>query len=272
MAEFQEQDRPRLKRHLVEEAINLAIHSHWADAVAVNQRILEMFPNDVDALNRMGRALTELGRYAEARAAYQKSVQIDPSNIIAQKNLRRLANVAHAEEPARATEKLDTRLLSPEAGKTGTLQLVRVPDKASLFKMSVGDQVRLQIEGRALMVYNSRNELLGQVDPRPSQRLIDLMKGGNQYTAAILDQEEGHPRIIVQEVFRDPSQAGKVSFPPRVAAAPGVRPYVRGSLLRYGLEEEADEEEEEETEFGTEVPSEEGEPAEDEYNDESGPV
>ncbi|MCL4534302.1 MAG: tetratricopeptide repeat protein [Bacteroidetes bacterium] len=269
MAEFQEEDRPRLKRHLVEEAINLAIHSRWADAVAINQKILEMFPNDVDALNRMGRAMTELGRYAEARAAYQKSVEIDPNNIIAQKNLRRLSNIDHAEEPARATEKLDLRLLSTEAGKAGMLQLVRVPNKASLSKMSVGDQVRLQIEGRALMVYNSRNEFLGQVDPRPSQRLIELMKGGNQYSAAILDQEEGHPRIIVQEVFQHPNQVGKISFPLRSAAATAIRPYVRESILQYGLEEE---EEEEEGEFGPEAAPEAEEPIEEDFSDEAGSV
>ncbi len=266
----QEDARPRLKRHLEEEAINLAMQSRWSDALAANQKILEMFPNDVDAHNRAGRALTELGRYAEAQGEYQKSVEIDPNNIIAQKNLRRLSRVSQVqvEEPARPAERVDLRLLSTETGKTGTLPLVQVPDHVSLSKMSVGDKVRLEIDGRALLVYNSSNQLLGQVEPRLSQRLIDMMKGGNRYTAAMLDLEESHPQVIIQEVYQDPSQLGKVSFPPK-STGPAVRSYVRDSLFRYGIDEE---EEEEEGEEGPEAVHEAEEPIEEDYSDESSPI
>ncbi len=261
----QEDDRPRLKRHLVEEAINLAMQSRWPEALAANTKILEMFPNDVDAHNRAGRALTELGRYAEARSEYQKSVEIDSTNMIAQKNLRRLSKVSSAEEPAQATERLDLRLLSVETGKTGTLPLVQVPNQVVLSKMAVGDKVRMEIDGRALMVFNSRNERLGQLEPRLSQRLIDLMKGGNRYTAAMLDLDEAHPQVIIQEVYRDPSQLGKVSFPPK-STGPAVRSYVRDSLIRYGNDEE---DEDEEGEEGPEPAAEAEEPAEEDYSDES---
>ena len=35
------------------------------------------FPNEVDAYNRLGKALTELGRYADARDAYGRAVKLD---------------------------------------------------------------------------------------------------------------------------------------------------------------------------------------------------
>ncbi len=265
MAQYAEDDRPRLKRHLVEDAIKLAMQNRWQEALALNQKIIEMFPDDVDAHNRMGRALTELGRYEESRAAYQRSISIDPHNSIAQKNLRRLAQLSSSEAPPPASEKLDLRLLATETGKTGILNLVQIPDRAVLARMGVADRVRLEVNGRALMVYNSRNELIGQLEPRASQRLIELIKGGNGYTAAILDPEDTHPQVIVKEVYQHPSQAGKVSFPPSSAGAAATRSYIRDSLFRYGLEEE---EEEEEGEYGPEGGPEAEEPVEEDFGTE----
>ena len=46
------------------EAIALAMQGRWEEAVAANRAILELFPEDVDAYNRLGSALMELGEYA----------------------------------------------------------------------------------------------------------------------------------------------------------------------------------------------------------------
>jgi tetratricopeptide (TPR) repeat protein len=264
-----DENRPRLRRHWREEAISLAMASRWAEAVAVNKRIIELFTDDVEAYNRLGRAQTELGQYAEARAAYQTSLQKDPNNIIAQKNLQRLSRVAVDAEPIAesAMEKIDPRLGNAETGKTGIVRLVQVPDKAILSRMNAGDQVRLQAEGRALMVYNARGEHLGQADPKPSQRVIDLMKGGNRYVAAILTPEEGHAQIIVQETYQHPNQVGKLAFPPRGTPATAVRSYIRDSMLQYGLDDDDDDDDEE----GPEGAPEHEEPIEDEFNAEEQP-
>lgn len=250
MAQYQAEERGKLKKHLVEAAISLAMQSRWEEAVAVNNNIIEMFPNDVDAYNRLGRAYTELGRYKEAKEAYQRAVEIDPNNAIAQKNLVKLANVAVEKVAVKTTEKVDPHMFIAEMGKTGTAHLVRTAPKEKLATMAVGDQVYLRPEGRALMVYNSRDEYLGQVEPRLSQRLIDLMRGGNRYAAAIVSLEDSNVRIIIRETYKDPSQAGKVSFPTKVTEAPGVRPYIKDTLLKYEFEEE--ELAEEELEYGLE--------------------
>src|SRR5512146_1490825 len=91
MTNFQVEERAKLKKHWVDQAIALAMQNKWEEAVGGNQTILDLYPNDVDAYNRLGRALTELGRYGEAREAYSKAVKIDPLNAIAQKNLSRLS-------------------------------------------------------------------------------------------------------------------------------------------------------------------------------------
>ena len=70
MTQYQSDEKARLKRRWVEQAIALAMQNRWQDAVHDQPQHPDLFPNDVDALNRLGRALTELGQYGDARQAY----------------------------------------------------------------------------------------------------------------------------------------------------------------------------------------------------------
>ena len=115
MSSFQTEERNKLRRHWVEQAIALAMQNKWSDAIKVNQSIIDLFPQDTDALNRLGRALMELGHYGDARDAYQKTVTLDPSNTIARKNLARLASLK-GEETVTATDKVDPRMFIAETG------------------------------------------------------------------------------------------------------------------------------------------------------------
>src|SRR5918999_955278 len=100
MTVFQSEDRLRLKRLRSDKAIQLATQNRWEEAAELNRQILELFPNDVDTFNRLGKALLELGRYGEAREAYEQASQLAPSSTIAQKNLQRLAKLVDEEAPA----------------------------------------------------------------------------------------------------------------------------------------------------------------------------
>jgi tetratricopeptide (TPR) repeat protein len=249
MASFQTEERSKLRRRWVEQAIALAMQNRWEEAAKVNQSILDLFPNDTDALNRLGRALTELGRYREARAAYQKTIQLDPTNTIARKNLSRLETLKVEEAPP-TREKVDPRMFIAETGKTGVVSLVHPAPRDVLAKVAAGDQVRLRVDGRSLAVETLNGEFLGYIDPKVAQRLVDLIRSGNQYSAAVMAVEDGNLRIFIRESYQDPSNVGKISFPVR-GEAPGVRPYIRDTLLKYELEEE-EEAEAEEAEFGAE--------------------
>ncbi len=250
MVHYQTDERAKLRKHWVDQAISLAMQNRWEEAVTVNRTIIDLFPNDVDAHNRIGRSYTELGRYREAKESYQRAVELDPNNAIAQKNLSRLANLTIERLPTQATERIDPHLFIAETGKTGVTSLVRPATKEDLAKMTVGDQVYLRSERRALLVLNSRGDYLGQVEPKLSQRLIDLMKGGNRYAAALMSLDDTTARIIIRETYQDPSQTGRVSFPSKGADASPIRPYIKETLLRYELEEE--EGADEEVEYGRE--------------------
>jgi len=251
MGQYRTEERTKVKRRLVERAIQAAMQSRWTEAIDANREILELYPQDVDALNRLGRALMELGRYGEARAAYSRAAEIDPNNSIAHRNLARLSTLSEEVAPAPVAERVDPRLFIAETGKSGVTTLVRPADRATLAKMSVGDQVYFRIDGRALLVTNGRGEYLGQVEPKLAQRLIELMRGGNRYAAGLMSIEDSTLKIIVKEIYQDPSQIGKVSFPSKGPEAAAIRPYIKVGLLREEIEEE-EESEEAEAGFGLE--------------------
>jgi tetratricopeptide (TPR) repeat protein len=241
MMSYQEAEWSKLRRQSTKQAIALAMEGGWREAIAVNQSILEMFPDDVEALNRLGRAYLELGEYKEAEVAYRRSTEIDPYNAIAMKNLQRLS---YLREVAGAAEgganRLEPQAFIEEVGKTGVVQLVDPAPPEVVARMVSGDRVQLRIEGNGLVAENSRGDYLGRVEPEQGQRLARLMAGGNQYSAAIVSLAEGTVSVIVREVYRDPSQAGRPSFPSKGVGVP--RPdYGERAIRREMVEEMSNE-------------------------------
>lgn len=241
MEQAKAEERQRSRKRLTDQAIRLALETRWEEAVATNRQLLEIDPSSVEALNRLGKAYSELGHYAEARSAYARTLEIDRTNTIAQKNLSRLEKVMEDVAPPESREQIDPRLFIEETGKTGHANLIEPGDARVLVKMSAGDRVVLRVEGRHLKAFNAQDEYLGEIDPRVGLRLIDLIGGGNQYIAAITQVGDQSARLFIREVFQHPSQVGRLSFPPRRESA--VRPYIKGRVLDYDVEEDEDSDE-----------------------------
>jgi tetratricopeptide (TPR) repeat protein len=232
---YQEEEQVRLRRQRSKHAIALAMQGRWREAVAANQEIIASFPNDVDAYNRLGRAYIELGEYSPAKEAYGRAIELDPYNAIAQKNLRRLSYLGEAVVGLEAdSDRAEPQYFIEETGKAGVVNLYHLAPREILAKMVAGDRVYLKVDGSGLTVENARGEYLGQVEPKHGQRLIKLMEGGNQYTAAIVSSAEDRVLVIIREVYQDPSQAGVLSFPPK--GGESLRPYISDKMLRRELE------------------------------------
>ncbi|MFQ6019733.1 MAG: tetratricopeptide repeat protein [Dehalococcoidia bacterium] len=237
---YQAEDRAKVRRQQTELGIQLAMQGRWDEAVNINRALIAHFPNDVDAYNRLGKALTELGRYGEAREAYAKALELEPHNSIARKNLSRLASLGEEAAPRESVQKLSPQMFIEEMGKTGITTLQR-PNLEVAARMTAGDQVFLRQDDGTLKVAGAQGEYIGEVEPKLAQRLLRFMAGGNQYVAAIAALAEGGDvRIFIRETFQHPSQAGKLSFPPTVGEA--FRPYVKERLLRQDVDEEYQEE------------------------------
>jgi tetratricopeptide (TPR) repeat protein len=248
LTQYQPDEKNRIKRQKSDLSVRLAKEGRWDEAVQVNRDLLAIFPDDTETLNRLGKALMELKRYAEAKEAYEHSVKQDPTNTIAQKNLKNLQQLVQvaASKPAAATPPNPSRtrvapsLFIEETGKTGVVNLVSLASSLVLARLTAGDRVYLEVDAakELVRVKNEDGEVLGQLEPRMNVRLFRFIQAGNRYVAAVQAVSDKMLRIVIQEIYQHPSQRGKMSFPPKSGGA-GYRAYIKeGVRERYGADDE----------------------------------
>lgn len=221
-------ERARIRKQLGEQAVKLAVSSRWDEAVTVNREALRLFGADADVLNRLAKALSEVGQISEARKAYSQSLEIDPANTIAKRNLDRLAAMKDTVLVGQPASQLDTRLFVEETGKAMMATLQAVAENRTVM-LDPGDLLNLEVQGNAVNVVSTSGEYIGMVEPRIGLRMAKMMAAGNQYSAALVTATGGL-KVMLREMFQHPSQIGRVSFPQ--ARATEVRGYTRKGLLR----------------------------------------
>lgn len=213
----------KFRKDLDREAVGLAMKGEWERAAEVNRAILELFTDDVEAMNRLTKALMELGSYDEANTILDRVCQIAPYNNIARKNRARLdqmrtsasATTRHARRAAGAPQ-----LFIGDSGKSASASLRHTPRNLSPAVISPGAPVQLVIEHHGIGVYTDDGEYLGQVEPRLGHRLTRLIEGGNTYEAAIIGVGSEGISIMIHETSRHRSLQHIASFPNHAAHLP----------------------------------------------------
>jgi tetratricopeptide (TPR) repeat protein len=248
--ELTPEERAKLKKQLTEQAVKLAVSGRWQEALQVNREYVRIFPNEADGYNRIGKALSELGHVQDALDAYQRALELDPTNQIAKRNIDRLAALRDAPLSAPPTQ-VDTRLFVEETGTAAVASLQAVDPKVVAL-LDAGDIVQLDVQGNAVNVVTVRGEYVGMIEPRIGLRLARMMRAGNQYSAAMVSTGD-QPKVILRETFKHPSMIDKVSFPQSRLAE--IRAYTRRGLLHRDEDEgewgyDEDEEVEDETDEG----------------------
>ena len=197
----------------------MATQGRWQDAVVLNREILEIFPDDVETLNRLGKALAETGHYSEARKALERSLAIAPTNSIARKNLDRMVGMEDA--PILPTARRATpQVFLDESGKSITTALMGLPAAKVLGQVHNGDVVNLEVDGATVAVLNRTGWQLGRLEPKLAARFIKLQNGGNQYVAAVASVSHDGISVVVRETYQSAKMNGMVSFPPSGSAVP----------------------------------------------------
>ena len=261
----------RQRRQLGDAAIAHATRGEWEAAVDANRQLLELGP-DIDAYNRLGKALAELGRHGEALEAYEQALERDATNRIAQRNVERLRLLSAAAKPAEERQGPARRRRPPSSSR----RWARPGGRGSSTSAARGSSRRSRPATPS--TWSSRatswsqasgTATVGTVEPRIASRLLKLIATGNRYEAAITTIHEAGAdlTIIIREVFTHPANFGKVSFPTTTAGGGGVRPYMKGSALRYDdddEQEEVDEDSEEVEELDTTLPEYSAEPEDEE--------
>jgi len=244
------------RRHRTDTAIAHALARRWDLAAQENRTLLEEDPKDVEAANRLGKALTELGDPAGAIEAYELALKIDSTNAIARKNLQRLEEQKKTRRAPRAaargkagtgattsaaprrrvdvaTESLRTAPLIEDFGKAADLRLQRVNVRVAAL-VSTGDPAELEITSSGVAVKANGGTILGHIDPRTGLRLKRMMETGNRYSVVILRSEDGQVDVHVRETWKHPSLVGQASFLPQAGDKRRTpRAYTKASVVQY---------------------------------------
>lgn len=211
------------RKQLIEEARRAALDGRWEDAISINDQILERSSRDAEALNRKGRALIELRRLGSARDVYSEALKADPANMIARRNLQRLEMLYNRSEGAPEGEAPNqsglprAQVFVEEVGRTWVDELANPLPGGRLAEISPGAQLELKVDDGKLYVVED-GERLGEIEARVARRPIELIQGGNRFEVYALGISGQSLRVIIREVFRDPSQEGRVAFPRQIRA------------------------------------------------------
>lgn len=199
-------------------AIQHALSNNWKDAQAVNEQLISENPNDIDSLNRLGFAFMKQGRYNKARETYKKVIQLDKTNPIALKNLKRLESVAKEDGKKSDLDILSTSMLSlsdiyiEEAGKTKTVELKNVADKKTLSMVQPGDPVSMVIKRSKIFVQTYNKKYIGMLPDNISMRLITFIKGGNEYVSCIKAADDKSISVFIKETKKSGRFKNQASF------------------------------------------------------------
>ena len=227
-------------RAFADQAVQAALEADWTRAVDLNSRIIEANADDLEARNRLGRALLETGKLDEAKAAYAEVLKTEPNNPIALRNVARLGTlIEHKTKINMTKSKTQPRLFIEDMGKTGILRLINPAPAHIVAKYSPGAEAELRERDGLIAVHARDGELLGFLEPKVGRRLLDLLNTGNQYVVAVVSNDQQNPRVAIRETLQSPENAQRISFPGHHRPAETKeRAYIKGNFFRFGSEDD----------------------------------
>lgn len=191
---------------LQQQAINAAKRQEWELACQANQDLLELKPNDVNALNRLGATYLQLGKSRKAQQAFKQVLEIDSSNKLATKHLQRIK-----EKQITALPSFSRESFIQEPGKTKSIELYRLADKNVLKNISVGQECTLQPKNRYISV-KVNDTYIGALPEDLSFRLAKLIKSGNTYSCRIRSCNGVECIVHLRELERSAKNKDVASF------------------------------------------------------------
>ncbi len=200
--------------HLKDQAIKLALQSNWDDAITVNKEILTENPNDLDTLKRLAYAYMQAGRLTDAKETYTQIIEVDKTNPIATKNLRKLMTLSQQKSGATNSSHLNhmDNVFIQEAGKTKTVELTNIADKRTLMSLQHGDDIQLIIKRSKIFALTQDKTFIGMLPDSVGIRLIGFMKGGNEYQACIKGVDDKSVTVFIKETKRAKKYSNQSSF------------------------------------------------------------
>lgn len=186
-----------------EKAIRAALCGDWEAAVEYNLEILEESPQNVAALNRLGRAYTELGQKEVAKDAYEQVLKIDKYDTIATKNLKLLP---HQKNNMSSIE-LSTEDFIELPCITKSTILIKVASRDILLGLVCKQKLELLPRTSLVAVMTEDKICIGCLPDDLSLKIKNLIKDGYEYSVCLKGASDNTATIFIREIKR-PKRAG----------------------------------------------------------------
>lgn len=188
------------------DAVAAALRNDWDLAVKLNTAILKECPEDVDCLNRLGKAHLELGDNKKACLLFKKVLKISRFDPIATKNLVR-AQQNPAKKASKNGHSNNGNSSTPvafleEPGKTKIIALVNVAPANVLLNLNYADKIIITTKRHTVMATDQDGKYLGAFPDDLGHRLLVLTKGGNEYEAFVKGVSKNSITVFVRESVR----------------------------------------------------------------------
>jgi len=209
-------------------AITAALSGDWQKAISTNERLIKENKNDINSLNRLAHAYIQIGKLEQAEKIYKKILAIDKYNIIALKNLDKLAALAKRSKHTlghKATfSSLSPSLFIEEPGKTKTVTLRNTAPATILSHLNPGDRVMLFPKEHSIDIRTLNKVYLGALPDDFAFRLLRFLKAGYEYETYVKNAGKNTLTVFIREIKR----AKKFSSQPTFLTSP---PKAKISLL-----------------------------------------
>lgn len=225
---------------LSSKAVSAALNGNWEKAIEINKSIIKRDSKDVDALNRLARALAEHGDLNKAKTTARKVTKIDPFNKIALKSLEKWKKLKGGETYVSSPSSAKTFLEEP--GKTKIVSLIHTGSVKTLSKLDSGDEVRLNSHGHKISVCTPDGKYIGRLPDDLSARLKQLIKHGNEYQIFVKSQTDNEVKVFIRETKRSEKLSDIPSFSSEkidyISFTPPELVHKRGQIISESDDEE----------------------------------
>jgi tetratricopeptide (TPR) repeat protein len=202
--------------NLHKQAVDAAITSNWEKAVQLNQRILQMNSEYLDAYLGLGFAYMQQNKFKESKKYYQEALKIDPNNIIARNNIEKLSILVKSGNKSNGDLPVDPNIFMNLRGKTKVVTLLNVGKADVLAHLSIGEKVELRIKKRRIEVRNERDEYIGALPDDISKRLMFFLEGKSTFNTFIKAATKNSVDVFIREEKKGRKVKNFVSFPENI--------------------------------------------------------
>jgi DNA-binding SARP family transcriptional activator len=206
---------PRTIQIIEHDAIDHALAGRWEEAVKANLEGTAIDVTDIGCHNRLAKAYLELSRYKDARASLEKTLEIDPGNKVANRQLERLSQLGNGGVVRRtlggAPTNSDLFISDPSCSTVSKLKKIAQPEQ--LATISAGDRLKLQIGDAIVTVQTVNGDYVGTMEVRIGARLRKMVAIGKQYEILAVKSSDSEVLVMVREIKRQLRQDVIASFP-----------------------------------------------------------